>query len=150
MARWAAGQRVTAGRLSLYSASSTLSTGSPTATGTWQQWGGEEATVSDPGLNVMARAWVSGYAVEATGNDTRARVRVEISLDGGVNFDSGQQVSAQVGDAVNRDQLRSPTVAGFRRVGNTTGDVVARAMMYSDSTSVEYWNGFLELEVVPE
>jgi hypothetical protein len=123
----AAGQRITAADLLHETETTTLTqTNLPNATiNTWTDFGTEEITFSDPGVEVTVEAiLISSCFTDQTTAD-RVVTRVAISFDGGSTFDTSAGLAYGTSDSDNIS--RTPTPAFHVRTGTPTGDVVVKA-----------------------
>lgn len=119
-----------------------------------EQWGTEEATVDDaslPGLtNVTVDAQVVGKVENWSTTTATLFIWVEISLDGGATWSSGDNTSyrrASDGNATDR----WPAVARHLVTGTVTGDIQARAMSSCSagaSTAADLLGGSVYMDVV--
>lgn len=117
-----------------------------------EQWGTEEATLDDavlPGLSsVTVHAMVNGVQSDTSTNNF-VFITVEISLDGGSTWATGEECVLREGSGGNASTLWSLT-AIHQVTGTVTGDIQARAMVRSAVGAADahnFENGVIYLEV---
>ncbi|WP_436792668.1 hypothetical protein [Actinospongicola halichondriae] len=107
------------------------------------QWGTEEVTISNPGVDVTVQAWVSGY-IEDPGATAGGYVTINVSLDGGSTWTDSTPVFAYVDTAIDLAVLAS----NFAHSGTPTGDIVVKASICDFSAGIQYAAGFLQTNVL--
>jgi hypothetical protein len=147
---WLAGETITAARLNQDSDLTTLTQDSPAMVNTWEDWGSETVTFTDPGVPVKVKAWLNGRIFNITDSTSQGQIRVLISLDGGSTFDEGN-TSGLTNQGTGAGNLqRMSAGAQHLLAGTPTGDVVIKAQLRADDTSNTFSNGVLMAEVVPQ
>lgn len=134
--------------ISFASDSTNLTNETPSANNTWEQWGTEEITFSDPGRQVDVLAWLAGYATNTTDSNNITRARIQISTDGGASWSSSRAVIANTGTSIGVRNALSP----FGRAGATTptGDVKVRAQVHTSSAAnTTFSSGHLMALLIP-
>lgn len=126
----------------------TLTNDGPAVSATWEQWGTEEATVSDPGaVAVKVKADLTGYVDGQSQVDyALAQCRVQISIDGGSTWSDG--VSSHTTVIKDTGSFSRQTVSSHHFVsGTASGDIQARAQLRSSETTTDYNGGMLTVLV---
>lgn len=128
----------------------TLTDDVASATATWEQWGTEEATVTNPGGTKQVTAWLRGEIYVNNGGATKlCKNKIQISLDGGTSWSTGPE-KWESPDRTLIDQRNVSCV--FRVSGSVTGDIQARAMLnQANGTAgqIDWRDGALMVEVIP-
>jgi len=112
----------------------------------FEQWGTEEATITDPGAAVHITASLMGQ-VTKNATSAVAWVRVDISFDGGSTWQEGTEFEHGLSSGI----PQAPVFIQEYHTGTPTGDIQARAMVKSDWTinDVHFENGTLRLLMLP-
>lgn len=117
-----------------------------------EQWGTEEATFDNALLpataNVTVRARLAGSCFNWTSNGALA-VWVEISLDGGATWSTGEE--QRLKDGSGNATARLPANPAHQVTGTVTGDIQARAMASQatgSGASYDLLEGVLYLDVI--
>lgn len=140
-----AGEVITAARLLHDSDGTTLSLLNPTTS--FDDWGTETVTFTDPGVEVKVTGRVTGQASHPDSADIFVQTRVGISFDGGSTFEFGPEPASQVAEATGAAR-RQHVVASAHRTGTPTGDVVVKAQAAEESSqNTVMVQGFLEAAI---
>lgn len=141
-----AGTTLTTAHLSHTTPGVRLSDDTLTDANTWEDWGEETITITDPGIAVEVTAAVIGRFRNTVDANTGCRARVGISLDGGSSFTYGPGPWSDVGT----DIPKYAVAAGSHdESGTPSGDIVIKAQWLSQSTDSEVRNGHLRANMVP-
>lgn len=133
-----------------------LDNDSPTVADTWQPWGDARAVIpyaSVPHVSLSVSGWLIGNANGdgiADPNVPRlALCRIEVSFDNGASWVQAQSGAEAVGTvSLNAEDSRMTLGAVGRASAIPTADVIVRAMMRSEGTSVVFANGILLVRCV--
>lgn len=102
-------------------------------------WGTEEVTIPNPGREVTVQALLSGQASNFDRTNTNARIKVQVSLDGGATWLDNEygnetwhaQTNVNAGAALDRWNL----LATALHKATPTGDIKVRARCQSASAA---------------
>ncbi|GAA5119137.1 hypothetical protein [Haloechinothrix salitolerans] len=141
-----AGTTLTAAHLSHTTQGVQLTNDSAAATSTWEQWGTETITISDPGIAVEVSAGLTGRFRNVVDLNSGARSRVGISLDGGSSFTYGNAPWGEVGTDVPEFAIAA---ASHTVDGTPSGDIVIRAEFRVLSTDTDVRDGMIQATMIP-
>lgn len=142
-----AGQRITAGLLSADAGGTTLTNDTPAVVNTWEDWGTEVVDFADPGVPVRILASAFGRLNKSTAGINIGGIRILISLDGGSTFNIGTAPFGSVGDTAG---VRAPISTGHVVSGTPTGLVRIKVQLNASSTAVDFMDGFLQAQLIPQ
>ena len=129
-----------------YSGTATLTDVTANATG-WNQWGTEEAVVSDPEAEVTILAWLHGQSTGAVVGPDNQFLRLSISTDGGSNWTTGPEVAISHASSYNY----SVGVFFALEKVSTTGDIQVKAEYYEDDANeLDLTDGVISVLVVED
>jgi hypothetical protein len=124
----------------------TLTNDTAAALDTYEQWGTETITFTNPGAPAVIDASLAGQFANNAGSATRriGRARIQISTDGGSTWSDGTLNSVEARGADQRSAYLGPQ----HLVSATpTGNVVVRVQLYQDTLGtagdVSFANGVL-------
>lgn len=119
---------------------------------TWEDWGTEVVTITDPGVDMAISAQASGSIEDTSGNGGgEGRMRVGISLDGGTTYTFGNEPIADVYDLSADIGFASLAAVHFRS-GTPTGDIKIKvqAMIIGGVVGdIDFTDGGLTVQAVP-
>lgn len=141
-----AGTTLTTAHLSHTTRETLLTDDTAATASTWEQWGTEEITFSDPGIAVEVSAVLIGGYSEASNADAAATCRVQISLDGGSTWTDGQRVFVRVGTSVGQTAHAGNTMSVS---GTPSGDIKVRAQLFVNQTTTELRDGTITATMIP-
>lgn len=147
---WLAGETITAARLNQQTNTAALTDDTPSAINTWEDWGTETLTFSDPGVPVDVLMWLTGRVINTVDAASTAEARISISYDGGSTFSPGTGTGIINTGTGAGNAIRNSLSTARRSDGTPTGDVVVKAELRAGDTSVDYSSGILVAHVIPK
>lgn len=141
-----AGAKLRAADVSFYADSMTLPNGQTVAVADELEPWGEPLVLPNPGVNVSVVALGNGSVVD-DGTGQPSGMRLQISLDGGGTWTTGQGPRDQSGSgaATRRGGLSAIHLA----TGVPTGDIWVQALRESGGTTAQFWYGTVLALVLP-
>lgn len=118
--------------------STTLTDDTVGAVNTWEQWGTEEVTFSDPNQDISLYAFVCGNVEIDTLDDVHedsGRTRVQISFDGGTNWDTGTANRDHVAVGTSIAVLGGSLYSQHLKTGTPSGQIQIRAQILKQNNT---------------
>jgi hypothetical protein len=146
---WRAGQRITPGQLTVSGVQVTLSDTTPGVD--WVNFGSQFAAFPNPGHAVTVDARVSSYSSRISTTAANAGIRLQVSLDGGATWSTGNALRARAGFAEGAVRLSS-MISDHLVSGVPTGQIRVRAQVinFDQSTNTLFAQGRIIARMFPQ
>lgn len=141
-----AGTTLTTAHLSHSTLQTNLTDDSASSSGSWERWGTEEITFSDPGIAIEVSAVLLGRLFDNTNGDVAGTCRLRISLDGGSSWTNGTAPFVRVGTSVGLACTVGNTLAVS---GTPSGDIIVQAELRVNDTATEARDGTITATMIP-